>query len=74
VTTPPLAMRRRAALICVGLALAVAAVLTASPFELSRRCQGGAFSTDFGTGFDRPHCNLVLRSVGGDFEIRLPLQ
>jgi hypothetical protein len=41
-------------------------------FEASRDCRG-AFGRGFSSGFDRYHCDLVLRKIGSDVKIRVPL-
>ena len=39
---------------------------------MSREC-GGAFSPGFSAGFDRYHCEIVIRTVKDGHQIKLPL-
>jgi hypothetical protein len=41
-------------------------------FESSKECRG-AFSSGFGGGFDVRRCDLVVKKIGGDAEVRIPL-
>jgi hypothetical protein len=54
-------------------ALVMALVLTVVQFELSRKCRGGAFSSGFSNGLDRPYCDLVIRKLGSDFQFKVQL-
>jgi hypothetical protein len=54
-------------------ALAFALSSTATLFTTSRECQG-AFSAGFSNGFDRYRCAVVIRHVGTNYHIRIPLQ
>jgi hypothetical protein len=62
--TRPIALARL--LFVAGLIAAYAAT------DAARECQGGAFSSAFGKGFDVRRCDLVI-SVGG-LKLRAPLQ
>jgi hypothetical protein len=42
-------------------------------FEASKECRGGAFSAGFGGGFDVHRCDLVVRRIGSDRGLRIPL-
>jgi hypothetical protein len=53
-------------------ALVLAAVLTLSRLDWSRECRGG-FSSGFVGGFDRYRCELVIRIIGSDLRVRIPL-
>jgi hypothetical protein len=61
-------------LILLGLlpALAVALAVAVWPFEASRDCRG-SFSPGFSSDFDRHRCDLVVRKIGTDAKIRVPL-
>lgn len=61
-------------LVLLGLipALAFALCVTANQFEASRKCQG-AFSRGFSNDFDRYRCAVVVRLIGTDFQIQIPL-
>jgi hypothetical protein len=61
-------------LIRVGLLPALVFALSADvqQFEASRDCRG-AFSAGFSRGFDTHRCDLVLRKIGTDVKIRVPL-
>jgi len=69
---PPLLIVRW--LVRVGLLPALVFALSADvwQFEASRDCRG-SFSAGFGTGFDPHRCDLVVRKIGADVEIRVPL-
>jgi hypothetical protein len=41
-------------------------------FEASKECRG-AFSSGFGGGFDMRRCDVVVRRIGGDAGVRIPL-
>jgi hypothetical protein len=41
-------------------------------FEASKECRG-AFSSGFGGGFDVHRCDLVVRRIGSDRGLRIPL-
>jgi len=43
----------------------VGVIATYQTFETSRECKGGAFGHGFGTGFDRPRCDVGVRIAGG---------
>jgi hypothetical protein len=53
-------------------ALAFALAADAQLFEASKDCRG-SFSRDFSNGFDLYRCDLVVRKIGSEFEIRVPL-
>jgi hypothetical protein len=61
---------RRLAL--AGLMAALVFAVSADRFEWRKECRG-----DFGPGFSRDfdvrRCNVVVRSLGGDLELHLPL-
>jgi hypothetical protein len=62
-------------LVIAGLALALivtAVVAALDTFRVSRQC-GGAFSRAFSAGFDRYHCDVVIRSLKSDWQIKFPL-
>jgi hypothetical protein len=62
-------------LVLLGLLLGivVAGVIAAlETFEISREC-GGAFSQGFSAGFDRYHCQLVIGTTKGRYQIKIPL-
>ena len=65
---PHLSARRlppRLVLVGLLLAIVVAGVIAAlETFKISREC-GGAFSQGFSAGFDRYHCQLVIRTTQG---------
>jgi hypothetical protein len=42
-------------------------------FEASKECQGGAFSSGFSSGFDVRRCDLVVRKIGNNAELRIQL-
>jgi len=42
-------------------------------FEASKECRGGAFSAGFGGGFDVHRCDLVVRRIGSDRGLCIPL-
>lgn len=55
-----------------GLVLTLFLVLV--QFEASKECRGGAFSAGFGGGgFDVHRCDLVVRRIGSDRGLRIPL-
>jgi hypothetical protein len=54
-----------AAIIVAGVAASV------DTFQVSREC-GGAFSQGFSASFDRYHCDLVIRSLKTDYQIKVP--
>jgi hypothetical protein len=45
---------------------------TLDSIEASKDCRG-SFSRDFSNGFDRYRCDLVVRKIGSDFKIQVPL-
>jgi hypothetical protein len=64
---------RRLVLVGLLLAIVVAGVIAAlETFKISREC-GGAFSQGFSAGFDRSHCQLVMRASRGSHQIKIPL-
>jgi hypothetical protein len=71
---PSLPIVRWLRLIRLGLlpALAVALAVAVWPFEASRDCRG-SFSPGFSSDFDRHRCDLVVRKIGTDAKIRVPL-
>jgi hypothetical protein len=69
----PVDWHRRLLVAGLVLALVVAGVVAAlDTFRVSRQC-GGAFSRAFNAGFDRYKCELVIRSLKGDRQNKLPL-
>jgi hypothetical protein len=68
----PLTVVRR--LVILGLLAALVFDLSADvqQFDTSRDCRG-AFSAGFSGGFDRYRCDLVIRKIGADVKIRIPL-
>ena len=55
-------------LIILGLlaALMIAAVVALiDTIEVSRRCQGGGFSSGFSVGFDTRRCEIIFRAIQG---------
>jgi hypothetical protein len=54
-------------------ALVLALYLVQVQFEASKECRGGAFSAGFSRGFDVRRCDLVVRRIGDDVGIRIPL-
>jgi hypothetical protein len=42
-------------------------------FDASKECRGGGFGAGFSSGFDVRRCSVIIRRVGGDAEIRIPL-
>jgi hypothetical protein len=58
-----------------GLMAALVFALSADvmQFEASRECRGGAFGGGFSSGFDVRRCSVIIRRIGGDAEIRVPL-
>ena len=67
---PPILALRRA--ILLGLIPALVFTLSATQFATSRECRG-AFSRAFSNDFDRYRCAVVVRHVGTDFEIQIPM-
>ena len=53
--------------------LALTLYLVLVQFEASKECRGGAFSAGFGGGFDVHRCDLVVRRIGSDRGLRIPL-
>jgi hypothetical protein len=53
-------------------ALVVAVSGDVAQLERSKECRGD-FSYGFSRDFDVRHCDLVVRRVGGDLELRLSL-
>lgn len=54
-------------------ALVVAAIVALmETMTASREC-GGAFSRAFSSGFDRYHCDLVIRSPKNGHQIKIPI-
>jgi hypothetical protein len=54
-------------------ALALTSVLAAMQFDVSKECAGGAFSSAFSSGFDVRHCDMVVKRIGGDEIVKIPL-
>jgi hypothetical protein len=54
-------------------ALALVVYLALVQFEVSKECRGGAFSSGFGAGFDGRRCHIVIRRIGSELEVRVPL-
>ena len=69
----PVDLTRR--LVCAGAMAALVFALSRGvpQFEASKECRGGAFSAGFSLGFDVRRCDLNVKRVGGDLEIRIPL-
>jgi hypothetical protein len=56
-------------------ALAIAGVFALiDTIEMSRRCQGGAFSSGFSDGFDTRRCKMIVRFVKVGLEAMIPLR
>jgi hypothetical protein len=53
--------------------LVFALYLVVVQFEVAKECRGGAFSAGFSSGFDVPRCAMVIRKIGSDGGIRIPL-
>jgi hypothetical protein len=62
-------------LVAAGLMLALVIALSADviQFEASKECRGGAFGGGFSSGFDVRRCSVIIRRVGSEAEIRIPL-
>jgi len=64
-TLRPADFLRRLVVAGLPVAIVVAGVIAAlETLTISRQC-GGAFSRAFNTGFDRYHCELVIRAIKG---------
>jgi hypothetical protein len=61
-------------LVLAGLLAALVFAVSADVmrFELRKECRGD-FSSGFSRDFDVRRCNVVVRSLGGDLELHLPL-
>jgi hypothetical protein len=62
-------------LVVAGLLVAIVVVGVIAALDtmrISRQC-GGAFSRAFNAGFDRYHCELVIRTIKGGYQIKIPL-
>jgi hypothetical protein len=53
-------------------ALVFALSADAQQFEASKDCRG-AFSAGFSSGFDTHRCDLIVRKIGSDLKVRIPL-
>src|SRR5262245_19217424 len=63
-------------LIVLGLiaALVIAAVVAViETIDVSRRCEGGAFSSGFSAGFQTRRCEIIIRLVRVGVEAMIPL-
>jgi len=62
-------------LVAAGLMLALVFALSADvmQFEASKECRGGGFGGGFSRGFDVGHCDLVVRRLGRDTGVHVPL-
>ena len=73
VTIRPADFLRRLVVRGLLVAIVVAGVIAAlDTLRISREC-GGAFSRGFSAGFDRYHCELVIRATKGGYQIKIPL-
>jgi hypothetical protein len=61
-------------LVAVGLIPALMFAVSAEVIQLeaSKKCRGD-FSSDFSRDFNLRRCDVVLKRVGGDLELRLPM-
>jgi hypothetical protein len=69
----PVGVTRRLVLVGLIQAFAVALAATVHQLDVSKQCRGGAFSSAFASGFDVRRCDLVVRKIGSDAELRIPL-
>jgi hypothetical protein len=69
----PFWLTRRLVLAGLIAAFVLAAVLAMSPYEASKECKGGAFSTAFGSAFEAQSCDVVFKFGSAGREVRIPL-
>jgi hypothetical protein len=62
-------------LVRVGLmsGVVVALYVVLAQFSASKECRDGGFSAGFSRGFDVRRCDLVVRRVGRDIGLSIPL-